>query len=284
MQRTLIETDHVAGVPLLTILPEGATHCPIVFALHGFRGDKAEVVELGYRLASAGIACISLDAAMHGNRWDDRLAQVLDPTWPHVYPFASNLDAIYLQIQIVEQTAADINRLITHIESDERFDTTRLGVTGVSMGGLISYYLAANHPKVTTAVPIISVPNFTQYWDDLVLETMATEQGATALASVAEAHERNTAFIRRMDPSDKLPAFAPKPLLMQLGNTDINAPKAGAIALYRQLRPYYAAYPDRLQLRIYANTDHRVTREMIADACDWFRRYLHPDAQRSAGA
>jgi cephalosporin-C deacetylase-like acetyl esterase len=275
MQRILIETDQVEGIPLLTVLPEGAMHCPVVFAVHGFRGDKAEGVELGYRLAHAGIACISVDAAMHGDRRDARLAQVLDPAWPHIYPFASNLDAMYLQIQIVEQTAADISRLISHIESDDRFDTARLGVTGVSMGGLIAYYLVANHPKVATAVPIISVPNFTQFWEDIVLETMATEQGAAALAAVAEAHEIYTAFIRRMDPLDKLPAFAPKPLLLQLGNTDTNAPKAGTVALYRQMRPRYAAYPERLQLRIYANTDHRVTREMIADACDWFRHYLY---------
>lgn len=276
MNRITIETEQIAGIPLLTIAPEGARQCPLVFFIHGFTGDKVDGVELGYRLADAGMVCVSVDAAMHGDRRDTRLAQVLDPRHPHVYPIDTGLpglDAAHLVFQIVAQTAEDIGRLITHFASDSRVATERLGVTGASMGGLVTYYLAANYPQITTAVPMISFPNFARGWDDLVLETAATEQAA-ALATVAETLQEHTAFVQQLDPMDKLLRFAPKPLLMLLGNTDTNAPKFLTVELYRQLLPLYADHPERLQMRIYANIDHRTTGDMISDAYQWFRRYL----------
>jgi dienelactone hydrolase len=274
MNRIIIETDQIAGIPILTFVPEGAADCPLVFYIHGFTETKAEGANLGYQLASAGIICVCVDAAMHGERLDERLTQVLDPTSPHVYPVGSNLDILVLQIQITAQTAEDITRLISVFATDSRIDINRVGVTGASMGGLVAYLLAAHQPHVQVAVPIISVPYFARYWEDAVLEACTNESWANAILAVKETLDMHTALFRQLDPMAQLAAFAPKPLLMLVGGEDTSAYKFGTVDLYRQLLPGYRDQRERLRLRIYADTDHRVTQDMVRDTCQWFSQYL----------
>jgi dienelactone hydrolase len=274
MQRHIIQKEQVADIPILTIAPEGAINCPVVFFIHGFRGTKADGVHLGYQLASAGIICVCVDAFMHGERLDDRLMQVSDPTYPHVYPVASTLDRKVLLLQIVVQTAADIEELIRAFATDERIDLNRMGVTGESMGGMVTFYLAARQPCVQVAVPVISVPNFARYWEDAVLQASTNAVWANAIGAVQETLDKHTALYRQNDPMEQLAAFAPKPLLMLQGDKDTTAYKFGPMELYRQLLPAYRDHRERLQLHLYPDTDHRVTQDMVIATCQWFCQYL----------
>ncbi len=274
MTRIIIDREQIAGVPLLIIAPESATACPTVFFVHGFTASKADGVEFGYRLATAGIICVCVDAAMHGDRQDPRLTHIFDPTVPHPYPSDSMLNAYILQYHVTAQTADDITRLIAAFQQDARFDMTRIGVMGVSMGGLTPFYLAAHQPQIQVAVPIITIPYFARYWDDAVLEASTNPAWAEQIQQASATLAADTAFVQQLDPMDKLRSFAPKPLLILLGADDTFAYKFGSMDLYRQLAPSYREHPERLKLHIYPGVAHDVTREMAGEACEWFAQYL----------
>lgn len=66
--RISVETATVDQVPLITMVKEGARHCPLVFYVHSYHGEKTLGMRLGYKLAEAGIFFVTLDAYMHGDR------------------------------------------------------------------------------------------------------------------------------------------------------------------------------------------------------------------------
>jgi pimeloyl-ACP methyl ester carboxylesterase len=274
VKRYSIETYEINGVPITTLAKEEALACPTVFHIHGFTGDKRDGLPLGYRLAEAGFFFVSIDAHMHGERHDERLANAWEPHEDHLYPTATGLDAYYLMHEIIEKTAQDIEGLIEHMAGDERADVSRLGISGVSMGGYTTFYLAANNPAVKAAVALVGVPAFSARWQDALLEASSYTQWAEAMHNARAKTAAQSAFIERLDPFEKLSGFCPKPLLMICGDKDIDAPKKYAVDLYRQLKPLYAERPDQLRLSIHDDADHKVTSTMLEEACDWFSENL----------
>jgi pimeloyl-ACP methyl ester carboxylesterase len=253
---------------------ESAERRPVVFYLHGFTIDKRDGLSLGYRLAESGFYFVAVDAPMHGERKDERLDAILTGEADLVYPAGTGLDAFFLVHELISQTAQDVQVLIEHLNEDSRADISRIGVTGASMGGMATFYLAAHNAQVQVAVPMIGIPAFAERWADVVLEASAYEKWADAMASAQEETVRRHNFMATIDPFDKMKAFYPKPLLMLCGDEDLAAPKKYCVDLYRKLMPVYAAHPECLRLNIYDDVDHWVTTSMMDDACDWFRRYL----------
>lgn len=113
-------------------LPEGRRRCPGVLLLHGFTGQKAEAkyifVELSRHLASVGIASL---------RFDFRGCGESQGAFENMSPLEELSDAI-----------AALNEL----KSVSRVDSRRVGVVGLSMGGLVATLLAAREPSVRSLV------------------------------------------------------------------------------------------------------------------------------------
>lgn len=274
MRRIILETYQVDGVPIMTLAQESAKHRPLVFFVHGFTSDKRQGLRIGYELAGRGLFFVGLDAAMHGERFDERLTTAWEPGEDKVYPPKSGLDAFFLMHEVIVQTAQDIDALSDHFAGDERTDAGRVGVTGFSMGGFATFYIAATNPRVQTAVPMSGLPAFAARWEDVVLETSSYTQWATAMEQAGTETARRTAFMRRIDPFDRMAAFCPRPLMMINGDRDLDSPKKYLVDLYRALKPLYADHPDRLRLNIHDDAGHELTPAMIQDTVEWFGKYL----------
>jgi dienelactone hydrolase len=272
VNRILAESYSVDGIPILTLAQEGLTHAPVVFAMHGMGGRKEHTLTLGYELAKRGLFAVSFDATLHGERFDRRLETVSFEG--NVYPSDTGLDKFFLMHEIVVQNGHDIATLLEHFAGDSRVDSQNVGVTGVSLGGFSTFYVAANDPNVRAAVPIIGIPAFTERWLDVTLEAESYTQWAEAMHHAASETTAKTAFMRQIDPFDRLKAFAPKPLMMIVGDIDTDSPKIYSVRLYRSLKDSYADAPDCLRLCIHDHAAHAVTETMIHDTCDWFARYL----------
>ena len=142
------------------------------------------------------------------------------------------------------------------------------------MGGYASFLIFADLPQIQAAVPMIGVPTFTRRWLDLLDEcSFSNPAWATALANVADATSAHTTFIQSIDPVDKLQAAAPRALLIMNNDFDYDQPKLYSIYAYRELRPHYAAHPDKLRLDIFPAA-HTVTPAMELDAATWFQQHL----------
>jgi dienelactone hydrolase len=269
-----IETYRVGEIPIMTLVEEGAERRAVVFFVHGFTGDKRAGLPLGYRLAELGFYVVCPDAHMHGERLDARIRTAWEPKADDVYPAGSGLDAFFLMHEIIVQTAVDFEKLIAYLSVDRRADTGRIGMAGLSMGGFATFYVAANNPQIQVAVPMLGIPAFAARWEDVVLEAAAYKKWIEAMEAAQEETVKRTAFIKAIDPFDKLRSFHPRPLLMLVGDQDLDSPKKYSVDLYRELRPLYAEHPERLRLSIHDDAAHRVTPLMMEEACDWFRRYL----------
>jgi dienelactone hydrolase len=280
MSKIVFETSRAGDIPLLTAYPADARPCPVVFFLHGMTGRKEDGVALAYRLASAGILAVCPDAPMHGERLSPRVA---DPGAPFpgdafrdaVYPPETGLDFWLLMIEVAAQAAAEMTTLLEgRFAADPRADTTRLGVTGLSMGGYFAHYAAAHVPAVCAAVSGIGMPAFAARWQDVTLEAASYAKWADPMAAAQPEIARRLAWLRQIDPFDRLPAFAPRPLLMLCGDEDTAQPKSYSVALYRSLLPRYAEHPDCLHLSIYDGVGHDFTPGMMDETTAWFARWL----------
>ncbi|MEJ5202016.1 MAG: YqiA/YcfP family alpha/beta fold hydrolase [Anaerolineales bacterium] len=275
-RQRIIQSETLYGIPTLTIYPKDAENLPVVFYVHGLTSNKRSGIELGDMLAEAGICMVAMDAAMHGERLDDRIRTAWEkPSSEDIYPFESGLDRLFLMFQIVEQTARDMETLIHHFSTDPRMNIHRLGVCGSSMGGFVAFLMAARFEMVQAAVTFISHASFLEHWENALMEAGSNPKWQKTIQSVEAETLKRTAFIRQLDPLEKLQTrFAPKPLLMIVAGQDTDIPKTYATRLGKVLQPFYAGYPDQLRLSYHSGITHRVTSDMRLQARDWFVRFL----------
>lgn len=273
--KIIAETYPIDGIPVLTVCPDGARCCPIVFLLHGYGSRKEDLLDLAFRLAGRGLFALAVDAIHHGERADGVLDAFDDPLGC-TYPVESGLDRYLLMHQVMVESGRDLAHLLDSFATDERVDTTRCGVTGVSMGGFAAYYLAVTEPRVVAAAPVVGMPAFAERWEDVTLEASTYDQWREQMAAAQPASERYGEFLRSIDPFPRMAAFFPRPLFMLCGDLDTQQPKSYTLRLYRALLPVYADHPDRLKLKIYDGVGHELSPEMMEDVADWFASHWLP--------
>ncbi|NBD36608.1 MAG: hypothetical protein GVY30_11505, partial [Chloroflexi bacterium] len=196
-----LETLTIQGIPTLTISPEGAKACPVIFFVSGYGGTKESALSLGYRLAQRGFVVISFDAWLHGERYHPRLDHAADPEHGGIYPPEVGLDTGFAFFEVIQRCLADVKTLLAYYADDPRLDLERCGVTGLSMGGYASFLIFANLPQMQAAVPMIGIPSFARRWKDLLDESAYSNPAwAAAIAEHAEETRRRTAFIEQIDP------------------------------------------------------------------------------------
>lgn len=271
--RLIVDTLKVADISVITIFPEGGTRLPTVFFVHGLRGDKSQGIELGYLLAERGFLFVSVDAYMHGERYDPYIDDLTQPG-KTLYPPESRLDLNFHLFVIAQKTGQDISRLLDIFENDQRVDPTRIGMSGMSMGAFTTYYTAACDNRIRAIAPIIGLPAFTRRWEDLVLEKQATPRWKDLFDSLSPETVKRTQFLRSIDPADKFKSFAPKPLLIMVGDLDTDVPKYYSADFYRDLLPLYSKHPGNLRLSVQEGIGHRVSHGMWIEVADWFVEHL----------
>jgi hypothetical protein len=253
---------------------DDAYHCPAIFFISGYGGNKEAGLSLGYRLARRGLFFISFDAWLHGERYDRRLDHAADPELGGIYPLATGLDTGIMFYRVIHHCLQDVQFLLNHYADDRRVNTRRAGVTGLSMGGYASFLIFANVPAIQAAVPMIGLPSFTRRWLDVLEEcSFSNPDWAAVLVRVQEQTRQHTTFIQQIDPYEKLKSAAPRALLIMNGDFDTDRLKFYSIRCYKELQPYYAGIPEKLKLNIYP-AGHVVTPQMETDAVDWFGRHL----------
>lgn len=79
--KSICETLTLNGIPALTVSPDGARRCPVVFLQHGFGGRKEDLLDLAWRLASRGCFAVAFDAVHHGEQADVTLEASTYDQW-----------------------------------------------------------------------------------------------------------------------------------------------------------------------------------------------------------
>jgi dienelactone hydrolase len=229
---------------------------------------------------------VAIDGRFHGERtkagtgaaeYNDAIAHAFKTGTSHPFYF---------------DTAWDVMRLIDYLVTRKDVDPARIGLTGISKGGIETYLAAAADPRVAAAVPFIGVQSFKWALDNgqWPARIATIQDGFDAAAMAAGKPPRSVDFVRefyarvapgidgKFDGPAMLAAIAPRPLLVINGDSDANTPIAGVRLSVAAARAAYEAAnaADKLQLIVQENTPHRVNPESREAAIAWFVRWLKP--------
>jgi dienelactone hydrolase len=284
-------SDATERVPGYLLLPDPAKfkgRRPVVVALHGTGGTKdgGEIANIALKAAQAGFIGVAIDGRFHGERtkagagaaeYNDAIARAFKTGEGHPFFY---------------DTTWDVMRLIDYLGTRKDVDAARIGLTGISKGGIETYLAAAADTRIAAAVSYIGVQSFKWALDNGQWRArIATIQnGFDAAASAAGKSAGSVNFVRefyarvvpgidaRFDGPAMLAATAPRPLLVINGDSDANTPIAGVRLSVAAAKPFYDAANagDKLQLIVQENTPHRVNPESIDAGIAWFVRWLRP--------
>jgi len=221
-------------VPGLLMLPTaGRRPYPVVILLHGITGSKEIWFEpdgwaYGPRLldplVAAGFAVLALDARYHGERGAEG-----------GYRVPNDINDIR---DFVVETVIEHRRALDYLATRGDIDTTRIGLVGLSMGGMETFALTAVDSRVKVAVagvtPVGATKNF-------ITIPVAPQTFAGAIRTT--------------------------PFLMLMGRTD----DYYSVDEARQLFESIASPKKEL---VFYDSGHRMPPEYAAKAVSWLIQYL----------
>jgi dienelactone hydrolase len=286
-----IHADATERVPGYLVLPDPerfAGRRPVVIALHGTGGAKesGEIAGIVLRAARAGFIGVAIDGRFHGERiqagtgtaeYNAAITRAFKTGEGHPFYY---------------DTTWDVMRVVDYLATRKDVDATRIGLTGISKGGIEAYLTAAAEPRIAATVAYIGVQGFKWALDNGQWRArIATIQsGFNGAATAAGRSPDSVEFVRefyarvvpgidgRFDGPAMLPLIAPRPLLVVNGDSDANTPLAGVRLAVNAARPAYSAAnaAEKLELVIQENTAHRVNPESVDAGIAWFVRWLKP--------
>lgn len=205
---------------------------PVVIFIHGMGADKKWQAAWHAELATRGLAVISIDAHLSGDR---KIATSIGGikgeqawVWPHQ--------------TVVNHTANDVSKILDVLPTREEFDSTRVAVTGFSMGGAITMVLAWREPRISAVMPLCGCVDF--WWD-----VTKIEPGPRQDAKIAEFSPRLKQLTASLDSNtpERMDAILPKALCLLNGTKDDGIDIRSIRKFAEGMRPRYEKFPERFQ-------------------------------------
>ena len=144
-------------VPGYLLLPDSKAfkgRRPVVIALHGTGGNKDNMGDFLLKAAKAGFIGVAIDGRHHGER--TRAGQGAEEYNAAIFEaFKSGRGHPFYY-----DTSWDVMRLVDYLVTRKDVDAARIGLSGVSKGGIETYLAAAADPRIAAAVPYIGVQSF----------------------------------------------------------------------------------------------------------------------------
>lgn len=273
-------------VPGILLKPEkfSGRH-PVVIALHGTGGNKNNLLALCRKLAERGFIAVAIDGRYHGERKTGKGQRDYDDALVRAWRGSGEHPLYY-------DTVWDVMRLVDYLQTRDDVDPERIGLIGISKGGIETYLAAAMDPRIAVAVPCIGVQSFSwelehNEWQGRI----GTVQNAfDAIARDAGETNPGSAFVKKFydqivpgidsefDGPQILPQIAPRPLLMINSDNDVHTPLPSVNECVAAAKKAYAARHagDHFAVIIQKSAGHKVLPYSEGAAVDWFVKWLKP--------
>lgn len=260
-------------IPALVCYPEIARTRPLpaVLCMPGTPNRKEDLIQpldLLWRLADEGFFVLSIDRPYHGQRPGD----------PDLAIRQKGLGRVW------GEYVYDLSCALDYAESRPEVDGTRMGMLGLSLGGMEVLLLGALDERLDVGVsvggqvswePIFQAGAWRLLFGGLDLTRQLVEQSASNGAALA-AFKAHLPELEVLDASRLAPLLAPRPLLLMTGDRDPYAGPEAARHTHEAALPAYESHgaADRLGLWVEAGAGHGFTRAMEERAVEWLRRWL----------
>jgi dienelactone hydrolase len=276
-------------VPVLLVRPEKVTKkLPVAIVLHGTGGNKEGVRSWLTDLARRGIIGVAIDARYHGARA------------PGIKGAAAYNKAIVRawkaktgekqEHPFYYDTCWDLWKLVDYLQTRKDVDGTRIGMGGISMGGIETWLAAAVDERVKVLVPLIGVQSFRWSLDNDKWQARANTIRPAHEAAARDLGEKAVnqrvcrvlwnkivpGILDQFDCPSMVRLAAGRPLLILNGELDPNCPLQGAKVAIQEATEAYrkAKASDKLKVMIASGVKHKVTAEHRQAALDWFEKWL----------
>jgi predicted esterase len=275
-------TEAQERVPGIIVRPEkSGKRYPAIIALHGTGDSKEGMLDVVSALAARGFLGVAIDGRYHGERtksgYDDAIFRAYKSGKEHPFLY---------------DTVWDVMRLIDYLETRDDVDPKRIGLIGISKGGMETYLAAAADPRIAVAIPCISVQSF--HWaleNNAWQARVGTIEFAVESAARSQNSELNAQFVRSFydrvvpgiysdfDGPSMLPLITPRPLMVINGDSDSLTPLPGVMLAANSASEAYAkaGAKDKFVLKVQKNTGHSVNGDSFRAAIDWFVTWLKPN-------
>lgn len=217
----------------------------------GYHADFAtELCRFGFAVAAPEIACFG-ERQSSFDALDQGLGQYAPSTCHHAATMALHYGGTVLGMRVHEAT-----RLLDYLSSRVEFDTGRLGVMGISGGGMLASFFAALEPRVRAAV----VSGYFSFWRDSILAMHHCPCNyVPGLARFGEI-------------TDLAALIAPRPLFVEAGTRDGIFPIGSVREAVRRSRAIWEMFgvPGTPELEVFEGR-HRIAN---GASYNWLRRAL----------
>ena len=280
-------------VPTLLVRPESvASRRPAVIVLHGTGATKDHLHPWLAEFARKGMIGVAIDARFHGARSGgakraDAYVQAITDAWRSP-PGEEQKHPFYYD------TCWDLWRTIDYLQTRDDVDPDRIGMVGISMGGIETWLAAAVDDRVRVAAPAVAVQSFRwslehDQWQGRA-RTIAAAHDAAAMdlgkkqvdADVCRAlwNKVIPGMLGQFDCPSMIRLFAGRSLIIVNGEKDPNCPIEGAGVAFESARDAFheAGAADHLKIIVAPGVGHMVTGAQHAAVMKWFVQWLKPEA------
>jgi dienelactone hydrolase len=260
-----IQADRDNWVPAIVAKPRSASKpLPAIICLPGTSGTRQHLVDpvlhltefprTGWAraLAREGFVTLSLDYRGSQARGQN------------IYT-----DAVRAQLageSYMGQLVYEVIRAIDYIQSRPDVDRARIGITGFSLGGAMTWYTAAADPRLSVIVPVCGGVG--------TYDALTGDQKRTGYHS----QYFYPAGFLKLFPGDQPEVFAslaPRAVLVVGRDQDQGMPVEGLRKLEREVKTAYAKRDASDHFEVYITAgEHTYTPEMFEQVKAWFGRFL----------
>ncbi|XVF48578.1 hypothetical protein PTKIN_Ptkin03bG0201800 [Pterospermum kingtungense] len=254
---------------------------PAVVFLHGTNSNKESLRPFLEAFASREYIAIAIDSRYHGERARNLTTyqDALVSSWKKgdTMPF-------------IFDTVWDLIKLADYLTQRKDINPTRIGITGISLGGMHAWFAAFADTRYAVAAPIIGVQGFrwavkNDKWqarvDSIkpVFEEARIDLGKSEIDKevVKKVWDRIApGLASQFDSPYSIPAIAPRPLLILNGADDPRCPIDGIKTPTERARKAYATQhsSNNFKLNVQPGIGHELTPLMVKEASDWMDKFL----------
>ena len=242
-----VETYWCEDIPYFEVRATGMLAEKIVLFLHGYTSSTEENLPSILKLASQGFTVIGIDTQHHGIRK------------PKDEEHASIGFSHFEKCVLMMNTCTDVIKVIDDlvIRYPDKKRALKIGVFGVSMGGMMAYCLACMDKRIMAIAPTIASPDW--------------HAGMRWVGRILNA--KKIAGIRGINPAANINKIFPTPILIQNGIWDKVIPIIHTEKHLPEFMRYYKGIEECLSYILH-DCGHELIDNMVGNAANWFSKVM----------
>ncbi len=247
----VVERKEIHEIPLLEVCDVDlkSDKLPLVFFYHGWTSCKEQVLTQGFEIAKRGARVVLPDALYHGERQDDKDVEA------HAAEF----------FKIVVNSINEFQKLKTAYTDKKLADDERVGVSGLSMGGITTCGLLRTRTDIKAADCLMGSPNMYEFANQMV------EGFATTVHTLPDDVHEQLEFLKDYDLSLAPESIKGRAVHFWHGTEDKVVAYQPTYDFYQRIK--HEPYAEKVTFTT-TNHEHKVPYSISVEMGEFFEREL----------